>query len=71
MYIEVEPTKEEIKEEIKVIKLEEWKSLPTDVQRPTFDETCYGCGLPENNEEYRDDLLNLFDVQVCECLEDD
>jgi len=71
LYIEVEPTKEEIKEEIKVIKLEEWKSLPTDVQRPTFDETCYGCGLPENNEEYRDDLLNLFDVQVCKCLEED
>ena len=77
---EVEEEIEEIPEGVDIEETDplvlEWRKndeeyeIRDDVERPTFDETCYGCGLPENNEKYKMDLLNLFDVQVCECLEE-
>lgn len=42
-----------------------------DVEPPRFDVTCYGCGLPDNSvERYKKDHLDMFDVEVCNCLSD-
>lgn len=42
-----------------------------DVEPPIFDVICSGCGLPDNSiEMYKKDHLDMFGVDVCNCLSD-